>query len=311
MDSFITWYEELGRSPHSVKAIKDSLNRLLLLLDMKYSDMKNQIKKPKETLNKILGHYSISTTLLLLNVIKMILKKDKKENLIEIYDEYIAELRQEKEQEAMKQQKNNHEEENWVDYLELKKIVADHIKDGLKKKISFTRMRLLILISIYTQMPPSRISNYLNMEIINNDKQATDDNKNYFNKKKNEFIFNNYKTSKYLGTQKYKIEDENFIKLIHKWLSPEYNNTNYFLTDLKGRALTPNQNISKLITNASETYIKKKINLNLFRKIFLTWFLSTNPSIQEKEKIFNVVGQVYNPSVSEKYYQKIDDKEEK
>ena len=310
-DAFISWYAELGRSPHSIKAMKDSLNRLLLLLDIKYSELKKQITKPKETLNKIIGHYSISTTLLLLNVIKMILKKEKKENLIDIYEEYIQELRAERENESMKQEKNNHESENWIEYLELKKMVEDHIKDALKKKISFTRMRLLILVSLYTQIPPTRISNYLNMEIIDNDKTPNDDSKNYYNKKTNTFIYNNYKTAKYLGSVKYKIEDENFIKLINKWLSSEYNNTNYFLTDLKGNPLTPNQNISKLITNASETYLKKRINLNLFRKIFLTWFLSTNPNIEEKEKVFSVVGQVYNPSTSEKYYQKFDDKKEK
>ena len=233
----------------------------------------------------------------------MILKKENKQNIIDIYDDYILELQDELDKNN-NQEKNNHEEENWINYEVLKKKVEDIINENLNKTISFTRLRLLLLVSLFSQIPPARISNYLNMKIIEDNKKADDKEKNYYNKKTNEFIFNNYKTSKYLGSVTYKIKNDTLINLINKWLSPNYNNTDNFLVDLKKNLITPNQNISKLISNASETYLNKKINLNLYRKIYLTWFLNTNPSITQKTEVFKIIGHQYQPSTAEKYYKK-------
>ena len=42
----------------------------------------------------------------------------------------------------------------------------------------------------------------------------------------------------------------------------------------------------------------------MFRRIFFTYFLSTNPSVEEKQKILRISGQNYKPSQVEKYDRK-------
>ena len=39
----------------------------------------------------------------------------------------------------------------------------------------------------------------------------------------------------------------------------------------------------------------------MFRRIFFTWFLSTNPSVEEKQEVLKLVGQNYKPTQAEKY----------
>ena len=48
---------------------------------------------------------------------------------------------------------------------------------------------------------------------------------------------------------------------------------------------------------------------NLFRHSFLSWFLSQNPTIEEKKKITRLIGQNLHASRAEKYQRHDEDKE--
>jgi hypothetical protein len=67
-----------------------------------------------------------------------------------------------------------------------------------------------------------------------------------------------------------------------------------------GKPMTQS-NFTQAQESVSTELLGKKLSTNDFRHIFLSWFLSTNPTIEEKEKIAHVIGQKYKPSRMELY----------
>jgi hypothetical protein len=113
-------------------------------------------------------------------------------------------------------------------------------------------------------------------------------------------IFNNYKTAKYLGQVSHTVENETLNKLITKWFN-EYNTKKKdFLNNVSGKPISQT-NLTNAQKSISKKILGKELTTNLFRHIYLTWFLSTNPSIEEKQKVAQMIGQKYKVSRMEMY----------
>ncbi len=317
MEEIVNAYMEGNgsKSKSTKQTITTGLKRLEKILSKPFDKLTlNDFSNSESILDKTTDLYSLNTTIsTILSIIKFIEFKKGKEKLIEDYREILNELIQQRNASQGKQEFKEGEEQNWIDYEELKSQVEFLSKSiYLKNKKSFTEYRNFLILALYVLMPPARIGNYLNM--LKKDggsmKQKIDSlpkNHNYLVKTGDTYtlIFNEYKTSKVLGKIKYEIKNEILNKLISKYLE-DYNNNSknkYFMINASGKQMSQTG-----FTNGQSSITKKLFNKhitnNMFRRIFFTWFLSTNPSVEEKQKVLRVSGQNYKPSMVEKYDKK-------
>ena len=115
-------------------------------------------------------------------------------------------------------------------------------------------------------------------------------------------IWNNYKTAKYIGKINYTIDNDILNKLIDKWFS-EYNKKGeWFLINYSGIPMTQT-NFTNGQMSISKKLLDKQLTTNDFRHIFLTWFLNKEPrpTIDEKIKMGEIIGQKYKPTRMELY----------
>lgn len=87
---------------------------------------------------------------------------------------------------------------------------------------------------------------------------------NYIDLKKKVFVFNNYKTAKFHGSQSEPIAKP-LLAILKKWVGILPDDMEYLLFDNKGGALTPSQ-----ITHRLNIIFDKKISTSMLRHIFLT-----------------------------------------
>jgi len=106
------------------------------------------------------------------------------------------------ENEVKQQKLTNSQEEAYIDWetiLDVKKNLADIIKPILKKKAYDKKDKQLVqqyaLLSLYTNAEPRRALEVATLKVKPSDKEKD----NYI--EKNNFVFNSYKTAKYLGKQ--------------------------------------------------------------------------------------------------------------
>jgi hypothetical protein len=223
----------------------------------------------------------------------------------------LNELIQERNKDNNNQEMSVKEEENWIEYPELKAKVEAEAQEFLSKKKSFSGYRNFLIMSLLTLQPPTRLGNYLDMVYKNksslkNGGRGLMKTKNYILYNNNEenpkytFIFNKYKTAKTLGQITREIENDTLNKLLHKWFEDYNTKKQNFLVNSNG-GLTTQTGITNGLSSISKKLFDKKLTGNSFRHIFITHFLSTNPSIQEKQEVLKLVGQNYKPTQAEKY----------
>jgi hypothetical protein len=318
MDIFIDNYikNNGSTSTSTRKTILTSLRRLEKILKLPFEEWnKNTFNNSNEIVNILSEDYSINTIVLtLLAIIRYIEYKKTNEKVINEYKEILNDIIGERTKNEHSQKKDENEKVNWINYDELKSKVEDEAENYLNKKKSFTKYRNFLILALFTLQPPSRIGNYLDMKIkLNGKKDIKSLNKkhNYITKDsdgKYRMIFNNYKTSKYLGKIEYKIKSEILNKLLDKWLNDYVKGDTLFI-NVNGKPMTQ-PNFTQAQQSITRSIFGKTLTNNLFRHIYLTWFLKQNPSIEEKKLVANLVGQTYRPSRMELYEKKEDNLEE-
>jgi len=314
MDEIVNSYMEGNgsKSKATKQTITTGLKRLEKILSKPFDKLTlKDFSNSESILDKTTDLYSLNTTIsTILSIVKFIEFKKGKEKLIEDYRDILNELIQQRNGSQGKQEFKEGEKDNWIDYEELKNQVEKlSEKVYLKTKKSFTEYRNFLILALYVLMPPARIGNYLNMlkKDGSNMKQKIDSlpkNHNYIVKTGDTYtlIFNEYKTSKVLGKIKYEIKNEILNKLISKYLEDHNNNSKnkYFMINASGKQMSQT-GFTNGQSSITKKLFKKHITNNMFRRIFFTWFLSTNPSVEEKQEVLKVSGQNYKVSMVEKY----------
>lgn len=313
MESFLNYYKNSGsKSNHTITALKTSIKRIEKLLDKKIDKWTKTNLKPDivDSLNSLSSKIQTLTTMNRFYEYK----KWNNDNVKSKLNEFVkARTEKGKAQELTEKEKNN-----WIDYEELKKKVEEKAEEYLTGKKAFTKYRNFLMLALYVLMPPARISNYLNMLYKPTKKRSVNKypkSNNYITKigDKYKFIFNDFKTSKYLGQVDYLIEDTKLNALINLWFDKYNNKKKYFLTNYNGEEIKQT-NFSSGLKNISRGDLGKELNLNMLRHIYLTHFMSNSgdKSIKEKEEILKIVGQTYKPSRAELYARadKLEDNEE-
>lgn len=315
MEEFIEYYKDNNgtSSKHTITAMKGNMKRIEKIMGKDLEDIDvDDFKNVDNVVDELIDNYSISTTVsTLLAIISYLKYKKASDSLVEDYKDMLNELIQERNKDNNNQEMSVKEEENWIEYLDLKDKVEEEAQEFLSKKKSFSGYRNFLIMSLLTLQPPTRLGNYLDMIYKNksnlkNGGRGLKKSKNYIlynndeKKPKYTFIFNKYKTAKTLGQIVREIDNDTLNKLLHKWFEDYNTKKENFLVNSNG-GLTTQTGITNGLSSISKKLFDKKLTGNSFRHIFITHFLSTNPSIQEKQEVLKLVGQNYKPTQAEKY----------
>lgn len=315
MDEFIEYYKDNNgtSSKHTITAMKGNMKRIEKIMGKDLEDIDvDDFKNVDNVVDELIDNYSISTTVsTLLAIISYLKYKKASDSLVEDYKDMLNELIQERNKDNNNQEMSVKEEENWIEYLDLKDKVEEEAQEFLSKKKSFSGYRNFLIMSLLTLQPPTRLGNYLdtvykNKSNLKNGGRGLKKSKNYIlynndeKKPKYTFIFNKYKTAKTLGQIVREIDNDTLNKLLHKWFEDYNTKKENFLVNSNG-GLTTQTGITNGLSSISKKLFDKKLTGNSFRHIFITHFLSTNPSIQEKQEVLKLVGQNYKPTQAEKY----------
>jgi hypothetical protein len=204
-------------------------------------------------------------------------------------------------------EKSIKQSDNWLDWN-----IILNIKDRLlqecdlfkidSKLISVSHYNKILdclIVSLYTEIPPRRNLDYLDMFVINDYKDTTDGNKNYYDVVNQRFIFNNYKTKSKYGQQIIDIKGIDKLQVIlsrylkvHP-LNPARNKSNFikdmpkntefkFLVNSDGSGLTSGNSITRILNRI----FNKKLGSSMLRHIYL----SNKYNIDEMEKDATAMG---------------------
>jgi hypothetical protein len=169
--------------------------------------------------------------------------------------------------EVATQEKTDEQKEHWVEKDQLQNIY-DTLKkeaDYLYKKGNLTgtdlqKIQNFIIVALFHLTPPRRAKDYCDFKIKDVDKEKD----NWFDEKTNELSFASYKTAKFYGVQKIKI-DKTLKAILKKWIS--VNPTEWLLFDTNNQKLTPvklNQRLNKIFGS------DKGMSVNAIRHSYLT-----------------------------------------
>lgn len=192
--------------------------------------------------------------------------------------------------EIQKQEKSESQKENWLSDEEIKSTWEKYKKeaDALYKKPHLTMADLqniqdFIILSLLSGIfiPVRRSLDFVNMKKSGQIDKKKD---NMIDWKKNEFIFNVFKTAKWTGTQELPIPSA-LKKILNKWVK-QVTHTDYLLFDNNSNPLT-----SVKLNQRFEKIFGKKASVNLLRHSYLTTkFGSTIEQKKEMDKVANDMG---------------------
>lgn len=160
--------------------------------------------------------------------------------------------------------KTDSENNNWMTkenitdlYNEMKK----NYKDNEQSQQNF------LVLSLYYLNAPRRNKDYSILKVVNNYNDKLDNQYNYVDLNKKEFIFNNYKTSKKYNQQRVEIPSE-LMNIILEYIKDfKIKNNDFLIKDLKKDEPI---NISNGMTVLLNKIFKKKVGSSMLRKIYLT-----------------------------------------
>lgn len=191
--------------------------------------------------------------------------------------------------EVATQEKTEEQKENWIEPNEIQSVFETLKKeaDYLFKKKDLTmndlqKIQNFIIVSLFHLIPPRRAKDYCDFKIRGNiDKE----NYNWYDEKASEFSFASYKTSKFYGVQKLKI-DKVLKNILKKWFS--INPTEWLLFDNNSQKLSPvklNQRLNKIFGS------EKGCSVNQLRHSFLTGKYADSIKMKEAmEKDLSAMG---------------------
>ncbi len=313
MKDFLDWYIENNGSPsqHTLIAMKGNMKRLEKILEKPFGEIKvSDFDNVEEIAKKLNEKYSLSTKTSAVLAIRHFMRYKKAgKDAEKPYDDLLAELVAQRKDMVTNQEKTQNEKEGWIEWDDLQQKVSELVPDILKdKEMVYTVFRNFLLVSLFSLQPPTRIGNYLDMAYrdasnMKRDGTKLKKNHNYIihdGDGKYTFVFNNYKTAKSVGQLKHTVENDLLNQVIHRWFTNYNVKRKEFLVNREGKPMSQ-AGASNALVYGSRRFLHKPTNLNTYRHMFLTHFMSTNPTIEEKQKVLTLVGHKYTPSTTEKY----------
>jgi hypothetical protein len=170
--------------------------------------------------------------------------------------------------EVSTQEKTEEQKENWIEQDQLQSVFNALKKeaDYLFKKENLTasdlqKIQNFIIVALFHLIPPRRAKDFCDFKIRGPIDKETE---NWYDEKNSELNFASYKTAKFYGIQKVKI-DKILKAILKKWIV--INPTEWLLFDTNNQKLTPvklNQRLNKIFGS------EKGASVNNLRHSYLT-----------------------------------------
>ena len=147
---------------------------------------------------------------------------------------------------------------------------------------------------IYTVIPPRRIEMAELLTLTTTSKDL-DPNLNYLyiKDKTIQIIMQKYKTHKFYGKTKITLSNKpEFVKLLKQYILENHIKNGDLVFE-------PQSNFSKYLSNVFKQHTGKDISVNLLRHSFITNYLKTQRSLEQKKNIAKLLG--HNTTTLEKY----------
>jgi hypothetical protein len=174
-------------------------------------------------------------------------------------------------------EKTDTQEENWISWEDIQKK-----KSGLKEETSsfsstkhitpaqYDKLLQYVVLSLYTDNPPRRNQDYLDMYVVKKLSKDAENNRNYYDLSTHKFIFNKYKTAKTYGQQIVDVSSElqNVIAeyLKHHPLSKTKQKEYRFLVKQDGSNLNSVNSITRILNKI----FGKKVGSSMLRHIYIS-----------------------------------------
>jgi hypothetical protein len=175
----------------------------------------------------------------------------------------------------------------------LKKDCEEFLNNKMITQTQFNKLLSYLILLLYTDIPPRRNQDYSQMYVVGAYKDGMDNNKNYFDFKNKQFIFNTYKTSKKYGKQVVDLKDsplllqalDNYLKF-HP-LNPKKNTLKIpektefkLLVNLDGSSSNAPNSITRVL---NKIFDGKKIGSSMLRHIYLSSKYDINEMKKDSE----------------------------
>ena len=190
--------------------------------------------------------------------------------------------------ENKKQQKSEKQTANWMDYSEVRAVWEEAYNKAkpilsMKAEADSKQLGDLVKFMVLTLtcgvfFPPRR-SEWVYMKL----KDVNREEDNWIDMKKNEFVFNIYKTKKSLGTERIPFPKE-FRAILLKYLK-KIGDREYLIFNGKGGALS-----NAALTQMLNTVFGKKISTSMLRHIFLSDKFKDVPKLTELQDTAKSLG---------------------
>lgn len=160
--------------------------------------------------------------------------------------------------------KTNTENDNWMSKESITELYEELKKNYKDNQQSYQNF---LILSLYYLNAPRRNKDYSILKIVNNYNDKLDNQYNYLDLNKNEFVFNNYKTSKKYNQQRVEVPPE-LMNIINEYIKEfKIKNNDFLIKDLKKNEPI---NINNGMTVLLNRIFKKKVGSSMLRKIYLT-----------------------------------------
>jgi integrase len=287
-ESVVNKLKESGLKDSSIKLYIRNLEKLS---DEKFNNF-NFLKKTDNIMEKINKLSDNTKRAYLIGIVSTLKHYNEYAKLYKIYYKKLMDLVEKIKEDNKENKASDKQKENWIEWKDVEdKIIklTEEVEDIANKKNitynDYNDILKLVVLGLYYYLPPRRNTDYSNMYVIKNKKNATDDDKNYIviDSKNPEFIFNNYKTNKKYGRQTFKIPDKlmDIINIYLKYHPEKKNNKDEinFLVSSNGKPFKDSVNS---ITRILNSIFEKNIGSSMLRHIYLSSKYN-NVSNEQKE----------------------------
>ena len=311
---FTNLYKEFSpnASKSTIQTFETALKRIEKIYQKSIENLNlDFINNPDDIIKKFADtEYSKNTMYSTINMInKLIIMIDAPLALKKKWGDIVKKLTQERDNAQLDNAKTRNESDNWIEYKELLEKVEKEIDTVFEmENIKSNDFRNLLIFCLYCLMPPARIGNYLDCKVIRDDANNLPSTHNYIIIKNMDnnptfyFVFNKFKTAKSLGTQMFKVENIKLTALLHRYFKYHNKEGEFFLMS-RGKELTQ-PNLTNILKKVSQDLTEKNLSCNMLRHIYITHFLSENPTLRQKLEIAGAMGQTYIPNQQDKYNRK-------
>jgi hypothetical protein len=269
-----TALEKKGLSPTSIKLYVRNLEKLngkQPIKDVKFLNKVDNIVKAIEDDYKPNSQRTFFISIVsVLNAIK-----GESKPLNKLYKTYFDKMIDiaNKIREIPTEQKSESQEANWVDWNDVKAMREELQKKHKEHPDDFQTALHLMILSLYTEVPPRRNADYQLMNVVQKYEDKLPNDRNYLSIDSKQFIFNQYKTAKRYGKQVVDIPDSLYSTIndylrLHPEIQGKITKTTNtpFLVDKAGKPLDKINSLTRQLNRI----FGKNVGSSLLRHSFLS-----------------------------------------